>query len=138
MSEQKPPSFEDNVRQWTILDTKIRLANSQIKEMRTMRDNLSKTVCEHMKQTGIDKRKIEIADSKIEVVEKKEYSSLTMGYLEKCLSAIIQEQDSVKHILQYIKDKRDIKKTIELRRTFNRGMKKGTAKATESSGYESE
>ena len=137
MSEQKPPSFEDNVRQWTILDTKIRLANSQIKEMRTMRDNLSKTVCEHMKQTGIDKRKIEIADSKIEVVEKKEYSSLTMGYLEKCLSAIIQEQDSVKHILQYIKDKRDIKKTIELRRTFNRGMKKGTAKATESSGYES-
>jgi hypothetical protein len=138
MSDPKPPSFEDNVRQWTILDTKIRLANSQIKEMRTMRDSLSKKVCEHMKQTGIDNRKIEIADSKIEVVEKKEYSSLTMGYLEKCLTAIIQEQDSVKHILQYIKDKRDIKKSIELRRTFNKGMKKGTAKANESSGYESE
>ena len=131
-------SFEDNVRQWTILDTKIRLANTQLREMRTARDNLSKSVCDHMKQTGIDKRKIEIADSKIEVSEKKEYSSLTMGYLEKCLSAIIQEQESVKHILQYIKDKREIKKSIELKRTFNKGMKKGTAKVIESSGYESE
>lgn len=131
-------SFEDNVRQWTILDTKIRLANSQLREMRTARDNLSKSVCDHMKQTGIDKRKIEIADSKIEVSEKKEYSSLTMGYLEKCLSAIIQEQESVKHILQYIKDKREIKKSVELKRTFNKGMKKGTAKVIESSGYESE
>jgi hypothetical protein len=131
-------SFEDNVRQWTILDTKIRLANTQLREMRTARDNLSKSVCDHMKQTGIDKRKIEIADSKIEVSEKKEYSSLTMGYLEKCLSAIIQEQESVKHILQYIKDKREIKKSVELKRTFNKGMKKGTAKVIESSGYESE
>jgi hypothetical protein len=131
-------SFEDNVRQWTILDTKIRLANTQLREMRTARDNLSKSVCDHMKQTGIDKRKIEIADSKIEVSEKKEYSSLTIGYLEKCLSAIIQEQESVKHILQYIKDKREIKKSIELKRTFNKGMKKGTAKVIESSGYESE
>ena len=131
-------SFEDNVRQWTILDTKIRLANAQLREMRTTRDNLSKSVCDHMKQTGIDKRKIEIADSKIEVSEKKEYSSLTMGYLEKCLSAIIQEQESVKHILQYIKDKREIKKSVELKRTFNKGMKKGTAKVVESSGYESE
>jgi hypothetical protein len=130
-------SFEDNVRQWTILDTKIRLANTQLREMRTARDNLSKSVCDHMKQTGIDKRKIEIADSKIEVSEKKEYSSLTMGYLEKCLSAIIQEQESVKHILQYIKDKREIKKSVELKRTFNKGMKKGTAKVIESSGYES-
>jgi hypothetical protein len=131
-------SFEDNVRQWTILDTKIRLANAQLREMRTTRDNLSKSVCDHMKQTGIDKRKIEIADSKIEVSEKKEYPSLTMGYLEKCLSAIIQEQESVKHILQYIKDKREIKKSVELKRTFNKGMKKGTAKVVESSGYESE
>ena len=134
----KQPSFEDNVRQWTVLDTKIRLANSQLREMRATRDDLSKTVCEHMKQTGIDKRKIEIADSKIEVFEKKEYSSLTMSYLEKCLSTIIQEPKSVKHILQYIKDKREIKKSVDLKRTFNKGMKKGTAKVTESSGYDSE
>jgi hypothetical protein len=134
----KQPSFEDNVRQWTVLDTKIRLANSQLREMRATRDDLSKTVCEHMKQTGIDKRKIEIADSKIEVFEKKEYSSLTMSYLEKCLSTIIQEPESVKHILQYIKDKREIKKSVDLKRTFNKGMKKGTAKVTESSGYDSE
>lgn len=134
----KQPSFEDNVRQWTVLDTKIRLANSQLREMRTTRDNISKNVCEHMKQSGIANRKIEIADSKIEVFEKKEYSSITMSYLEKCLSAIIQEQESVKHILQYIKDKREIKKSIDLKRTFNKGMKKGTAKVNESSGYDSE
>ena len=131
-------SFEDRVRQWTLLDNKIRLTNSQIKEMRTTRDNLSKTVCEYMKQNGLDGRKIEIADSKIEVYEKKEYSSITMGYLEKRLAEIIPEEESIKYILQYLRDKRDIKKTIDLKRTFNKGMKKGTAKANESSGYESE
>lgn len=131
-------SFEDRVRHWTVLDNKIRLANSQIKEMRATRDNLSKTVCEYMKQNGLDSRKIEIADSKIEVYEKKEYSSITMGYLEKRLAEIIPEEESVKYILQYLRDKRDIKKSIDLKRTFNKGMKKGTAKANESSGYETE
>jgi hypothetical protein len=131
-------SFEDRVRHWTLLDNKIRLANSQIKDMRTSRDNLSKTVCEYMKQNGLDNRKIEIADSKIEVYEKKEYSSITMGYLEKRLAEIIPEEESVKYILQYLRDKRDIKKSIDLKRTFNKGMKKGTAKANEPSGYESE
>ena len=131
-------SFEDKVRHWTVLDNKIRLANSQIKEMRSTRDNLSKTVCEYMKQNGLDSRKIEIADSKIEVYEKKEYSSITMSYLEKRLAEIIPEEESVKYILQYLRDKRDIKKSIDLKRTFNKGMKKGTAKANEPSGYESE
>jgi hypothetical protein len=84
-----------------------------------------------MKSKGIDKKKIEIGDSVISIYEKNDYSSLTYGFLEKCLGEIIPEKDNVEYIIQYVKGKREVKKSNDLRRVF-----KNTGKNT--SGYETD
>jgi hypothetical protein len=135
MTESTPintrEDFEQNMKKWAILDNKIRELSEQLKEMRGQKEETGSVLCQFMKSKGIDKKKIEIGDSVISIYEKNDYSSLTYGFLEKCLGEIIPEKDNVEYIIQYVKGKREVKKSNDLRRVF-----KNTGKNT--SGYETD
>lgn len=127
--------FENSLKKWIRLDTQIRMANQQLRDLRNEQDKLSTAVCDFMRTNNIEKRKIETQDSKIEYYEKKSYSSLSYAFLEKYLADIIPNTERV---IEYLKDKREIKYSNELKRTFHKGMKRGTAKVRDTGGYESE
>jgi hypothetical protein len=80
-----------------------------------------------MKTRGLENKKIDIGNSVVSIYEKNEYSSLTYGYIEKCLGEIIPEKDKVALIIKQLKDKREIKKSSDLRRRFK-----------DTSGYETD
>ena len=130
------PEFEDSLKKWIRVDTQIKLANQQMRELRIQRETLSTNVCDYIQKNRMEKRKIETPDSKIEYYEKKEYSALTYGFLEKHLADLIPDEKNVKYIMEYLKSKREITKSYDLKRVFNKGMKKGTMK--EYGGNESE
>jgi hypothetical protein len=110
--------FEEGVRKWTMLDNKIRELNQEIKTMRVQKAETGLTVCEFMKSKGLENKKIDIGNSVISIYEKNEYPSLTFGYIEKCLGEIISDKDKVAIIIKHLKDKREIKKSNDLRRRF--------------------
>jgi hypothetical protein len=119
--------LEKNMRQWTILDNKIRELNQEIKAARSQKNEIGSAVCEFMKTRGLENKKIDIGNSVVSIYEKNEYSSLTFGYIEKCLGEIIPEKDKVALIIKQLKDKREIKKSSDLRRRFK-----------DTSGYETD
>ena len=119
--------FEQNVRKWAILDNNIRASNNKLKEMRSQKAEISSTICEFMKTKGLENKKIEIGDSTISFYDKNEYPALTFGYIEKCLGEIILDKDKVSLIIKHLKDKREIKKSNDLRRRFK-----------DTSGYETD
>jgi len=106
------------VRKWTMLDNKIRELNQEIKTMRVQKAETGLSVCEFMKSKGLENKKIDIGNSVISIYEKNEYPSLTFGYIEKCLGEIISDKDKVTIIIKNLKDKREIKKSNDLRRRF--------------------
>jgi hypothetical protein len=116
--------FEQNLRKWAILDNKIRASNAELKEMRNQRDQLSSTICNTMKTNGWQDKKINTGDSIITYCEKNETSSLTFTYLEKCLAEIMPEKEKVQFIIKYLKDKREVKRTTDLRRVFTKEKEK--------------
>lgn len=127
MTDQK--EFEQGVRKWAILDNKIRASSQELKTMRSQKTELGSTICNFMKTKGLENKKIEIGDSTISFFEKNEYPSLTFGYIEKCLGEIISDKDKVAIIIKHLKDKREIKKSNDLRRRF---------KDKDTSGYETD
>jgi phage shock protein A len=131
-------NFEASLKKWVQTDTQIRLANQQIRDMRKEQDKLTTYVCEFIREHKLENRKIETTDSKIEFYEKKSHTSLSYGFLEKYLADIIPDEKNVEYIVEYLKSKRETKKTPDLKRVFKKGMKRGTAKAHESSRYESD
>ena len=111
--------FEQNLRKWAITDNKIRTSNTELKDLRKQRETLSSSICTFMKTNGMENKKISTGDSIITFCEKKETSSLTFGYVEKCLGEIIADKDNVAYIIKYLKDNREVKKSNDLRRVFN-------------------
>jgi hypothetical protein len=54
----------------------------------------------------------------LRIFEKKEYTGLTFGYLEKCLGELIADKSQVEYIIKYLKDKREMNIVYELKRTY--------------------
>ena len=86
--------------------------------MRNQKTALGSTICEFMKTKGLENKKVDTGDSIISFYEKNEYPALTFGYIEKCLGEIILDKDKVAIIIKHLKDKREIKKSNDLRRRF--------------------
>ena len=53
------------------------------------------------------------------VVQNKETQPLTFKFLETCLSEIIKNEEQVSQIVNYIKNKRDVKYVTELKRFYS-------------------
>lgn len=109
-----------NVKRWTILDSQLKLINEKTKSIREERHHLSTQICNYLENnSNLKNKRISIHDGEICMYEKKEYPPLTFSYVEECLGKIIPEKKSVDFILQYLKDNREVKKGIDLRRTYN-------------------
>ena len=106
------------MRKWAILDNKIRASNQELKTMRSQKAEIGSTICEFMRTKGLENKKVDTGDSIISFYEKNEYPALTFGYIEKCLGEIISDKDKVAIIIKHLKDKREIKKSNDLRRRF--------------------
>lgn len=110
--------FEKNMRKWAILDNKIRASNEELRIMREQKNEITSTICEFMKSRGLENKRIDTGDSVISFYEKNDYPALTFGYIEKCLGGIISDKEKVSLIIKHIKEKREIKKSNDLRRNF--------------------
>jgi hypothetical protein len=62
------------------------------------------------------KGNIKISDGELRICEKKEYSPLTYGYIERCLANIIPEETHVAYIINYLKENREITTSQDIKR----------------------
>ena len=68
-----------------------------------------------MQEQELTENTLEVYDGTLRYHEKKEYSSVTFSYIEKCLHEMITETEQVKYVIQYLKDKREVKYIPELK-----------------------
>ena len=64
--------------------------------------------------------KIEISDGELKMYEKKEYPPLTFTYVEESLAKILSDKSQVDYIIQYLKSNREIKSSVDIRRTYKK------------------
>lgn len=100
--------FVSNIQQWLVLEKQIKSLNEKTKQLRDQRHTLSSQICEHIQSNQLQKTKIEIANSgELKMVERRDYSSLTFGYIEKQLDDLVisgnitkQQMDIIIHNLK--------------------------------------
>lgn len=114
---QPENKFVENIKQWVLIDTQMKLINEKTKKLREHKASLTSQIVSHMEKNNLQNSKIEITDGMLRLYNKKEYSPLTYGYIEKCLANIISDKSHVDYIIQYLKENREIKNEIDIRRT---------------------
>jgi len=110
----------DKIQKWVVMDSQLKIVNEKTKQMREMKAQLNNQICQYMNKNKMENSKIGISDGELKLHEKKEYSSITFGYIERCLAKLITDKAQVEYIIQYLKDNREISTNIEIKRTYKK------------------
>ena len=116
--KQPRSQFIENVQKWVLVDSQLKVVNEKTKKMREMKNTLSDEICKYMNENNLNNKKIGITNGELRMVEKKDYSPLSYGYIEKKLAEIIPDKSRVEYIIKYLKDNREITVSQELRGSY--------------------
>jgi len=116
VSLSEKDEFIQNVQKWNYMESQIKDANEKIKKMRTLKNNFGTKICSYLERNHSIKNKIAIGNDEIHMYSKKEYTPLSFSYIENKLKEIIQDENQVDFVIQYLKDKREVTVTNDLRK----------------------
>jgi hypothetical protein len=117
---QSKQELIEKVQKWVILDSQLKIVNEKTKQMREMKSQLNSQICDYMNARNMAHNTINISDGELRIHEKKEYSSITFGYVERCLAELIKDKAQVNYIMQYLKDNREISTCSDIKRTYKK------------------
>lgn len=109
----------ENVQKWVLIEGKLKEVNEKTKKMREMKTQLGKEICGYMTDNNLNSH-IEISDGELRFFEKKEYTPLSFGYIEKRLHEIIADDNQVEFIIKYLKDQRETNTYLDIKRHYNK------------------
>jgi hypothetical protein len=112
-------SFQENVKHWVQLDSQLKTLNEKTKELRNQRNELSNGIFDFVDDNNLSSSTIKISDGRLKFAQNKQTAPLTLGFLETCLSDIINDEEKVTQIMEYIKQKRDVKYVPDIKRFYN-------------------
>ncbi len=111
-------TFEEQIRKWASLDTKIAEINSTSKALRQERSNVEQSILRHVEDNALNNATIKLSDSRLQFVNSKTNPPLTYKFLKECLQDIMDEQEA-NEVITYIRDKREPKTNFAIKRFFN-------------------
>jgi hypothetical protein len=117
---QTKPEFIEKVKKWVVMDSQLKIVNEKTKQLREMKSQLNHQICDFMNNHNLAQNKITISDGELRLHEKKEYSTITFGYIQRCLADLIKDDTQVEFIIQYLKDKREITTSSDIKRTYKK------------------
>ena len=109
-------NFENNIQQWITLDNQIKMYNEKMKELRDKKITLGKQITEHALSNNLGQSTIKLGENKLRFTNTKVTEPITFKYLENTLSEIIKNENQVKILMDYIKQKRSYKEIQEIKR----------------------
>ena len=108
------------IQRWVLLDSQLKIVNDKSKQLREMRSQLNSQISQYMLQNNMSNTKIDISDGDLRICEKKDYSSITFGYIERCLDELISDKNQVEYIIKYLKENREVNVSNEIKRTYKK------------------
>ena len=111
--------FKYNIKEWVGLDNEIKELNERIKVLRNKKTEINSNIIEYVDTNNLTSATIQISDGRLRFQNINSSTPLTFRYIQQCLSELISNDDRVNEIVQYIKDKREIRTNIDIKRIYN-------------------
>ena len=112
-------SFEQDIQNWVTIDNQMKLLTEKMKELRETKHAITEKINAHVETDQLENTSIKISDGRLKFIKVKDTQQLTFKYLETCLSEIIKNEEQVKKIVEYIKNKRGVTYLPEIKRLYS-------------------
>jgi len=115
--------FVKNIQKWVAVDTQLHELNEKIKKLRELKKGITTSITRHVSENRMEKTVINISDGELRFCDKKEYSGLTLAYIEKCLQDSMVHHDiageqQIANIMARIRQNRGIKVVKDIARNY--------------------
>ena len=101
-------NFEEKIKSWVEIDDKLKRVNEEARRLRELKNEMSTKINIVIDNNRLHEAVVEIPGGKLKFTQSKSTQPITLKYVETCLSNIIQDQEQVQQVMNYIKDKREV------------------------------
>ena len=119
MNQHPTKQFETNIQKWVAIDNQLKVIQEKTKELREQKNEIGKNIQEYTAENNLSNATIQIGDGKLKCVNTNVAAPLSYKFIEKSLGEIIKNEMQVKQIMNYLKEKREIKVVPEIKRFYN-------------------
>ena len=113
-------SLEKQIKEWVSIDNKLKMHQEIVKELRSQRNEIGGDILMYVDTNKLDNAVIEISDGRLKFNNIKITSPLTFRFITNCLNDCISDPSDVEKIMNYIKNKRDIKYIKDIKRFYSK------------------
>ena len=113
-------NFKENIKEWVKLDNEIKNLNKQISEIRVNKSECLEQILRYHNQENIATNSIIISDGRLRISTTKLAKPISIQFLKECLSDIIEDNEDVDKIIDYINEKRNYKVEQNIKRYYNK------------------
>lgn len=111
--------FTDKIKQWVQVDNRVKTLNEELKEVRHNRNELTGSIFHYASENNLENAVIQISDGKLRFQNTRVPQALTLKFIKECLEECLGNQVDVNQIIDFIKEKREVKYTNDIKRFYN-------------------
>jgi hypothetical protein len=113
-------SFEDNIKKWVSLDNQIKQINDKTKELKEQKNDIETNILSYVDSHNLNNATARITGGSLKFVETRQVSPITLKLLNQCLTECIKDESQIKYIMDYIKKKREVKFSKDIKRYYEK------------------
>lgn len=113
-------SFEGQIKEWVSTDNLIKLHLEKLRELRTKRNDITDFLVSYAADKNLDNAVVQISDGRLKFQQTKITNPLTFKFVQECLLECISNDEHVKQIIQYIKEKRSVRVVADIKRFYKK------------------
>ena len=110
--------FEDHIKRWVSLDNQLRELSERTKELREKRNGECERILKYVDTNGLGSATVKISDGKLKFATTAQPAPLSLKFVQECLTQCLHNEGVVEQIMNYIKEKREVKHKPEIRRFY--------------------
>ena len=111
-------SLEENIKKWVSLDNQLKTLTEKTKELREARSTAEELILDYVETKKMNNATVNISDGRLRFVSTKQTAPLSLKYVEECLTQCIGNTEKVGQLMDYIKEKREVKYVPDIKRTY--------------------
>ena len=111
--------MENNIKNWLLLDNKIKELNQKINELREKKNSYKNDIYQHISNNNLNNATIKIGNDYLKFVETKQNTPISYKFLIEALKNCLTNENDIENIINYIKTNRESKIINDIKR-FNK------------------
>lgn len=111
--------MENNIKNWLLLDNKIKELNQKINELREKKNSYKNDIYQHITNNNLNHATIKIGNDYLKFVETKQQAPISYKFLIQALNNCLTDENDIEKIMNYIKTNRENKIINDIKR-FNK------------------